>query len=132
MYLIWAGTTTNESLKWSELQADMADGYVFKRALPEDRLVDRKIEPVWTLWPVDSQQIVLRTNDALPPRGSALLGVGEWDQVWKLAAVENIYDLGFKDNWIDVFLPRDHSKHVVIVEQGIRARTISEDSRSQK
>jgi hypothetical protein len=132
MYLIWAGTTTNESQKWSELQADMADGYVFKRALPENRLVDKKIEPAWTLWPVDSQQIVLRTEDALPPRGAVLLGVGEWDQVWKLAAVENIYDLGFKDNWIDVFLPRDHSKHVVIVEQGIRARTVSGDSRSQK
>lgn len=106
VYLIWAGTTTNESMKWSELQADMADGFVFKRALPEDREKDMNIEPAWTLWPVESQQIVLRTTDGQQPRGAKLLGIGEWHRVWKLAAVENLYDLGFKDNLIDIFLPR--------------------------
>lgn len=30
LYLIWAGTTTNENGKWGDWEADMADGCVFK------------------------------------------------------------------------------------------------------
>ena len=118
MYLIWAGTTTNESMKWSELQADMADGCVFKRDLPEGRPKDESVEPVWTLWPVESQQIVLRTTDALAPRGAQALGTGEWDRVWKLAAVENLYDLGFKDNLTDIFLPRHRLPQTDVAGRG--------------
>lgn len=84
----------------------MSDGYVFKRKLPEDRQKDTNYEPTWTPWPVESAQIVLRTEDGLPPRGLDAIGVGEWERVWKLADIENLYDLGFKDNLVDVFLPR--------------------------
>jgi palmitoyltransferase len=118
MYLIWAGTTTNESMKWSELQADMADGCVFKRDLPEGRPKDESVEPVRTLWPVESQQIVLRTTDALAPRGAQARGIGEWDRVWKLAAVENLYDLGFKDNLTDIFLPRHRLPQTDVAGRG--------------
>jgi hypothetical protein len=128
LYLIWAGTTTNESMKWSDLQADMADGYVFKRALPEGRIKEGNTEPAWTLWPVESQQIVLRTKDGLPPRGPKLLGIGEWHRVWKLAAVENLYDLGFKDNLIDVFLPRHRLRPTDVVSQEAKGRALSEDT----
>ncbi|KAL3421620.1 DHHC zinc finger protein [Phlyctema vagabunda] len=105
IYLIWAGTTTNESMKWSDWQAEMSDGYVFKRKMAEDRPRDLSIEPAWTRWPAESEQIVVRTEDGMPPQGAAL-GHGEWEQVLKLAQVENLYDLGFWDNLVDVFWPR--------------------------
>jgi palmitoyltransferase len=105
-YLIWAGTTTNESMKWSDWQAEMMDGYVFKRKLPGDRQQDNNYEPAWTAWPVESEQIVLRTEDGMPPRGAEAIGIGEWERVWKLADIENMYDLGFRDNLMDVFWSR--------------------------
>lgn len=111
LYLIWAGTTTNESMKWSDWEAEMSDGFVFKRKLPEDRQKDPSIEPAWTPWPADSTQIIFRTEDGLPPRGPDAIGVGEWERVWKLADIENLYDLGWKDNLVDVFLPRSKSRY---------------------
>ena len=106
IYLIWAGTTTNESMKWSDWQAEMSDGFVFKRTLPENRQKDTNIESLWNRWPVESQQIVLRTEDGIPPRGAESIGVGQWQRVWKLRDVENLYDLGFWDNLNDVFWSR--------------------------
>jgi hypothetical protein len=106
LYLIWAGTTTNESMKWTDWQAEMTEGYAFKRDLPSDRHKDEAVEPAWTRWPVESEQIVVRTEDGLPPRGPRAIGTGEWQRVWKLADVENLYDLGFWDNLWDVFWPR--------------------------
>jgi len=105
IYLIWAGTTTNESMKWSDWQVEMADGFVFKRKLPENRERDTSVEPAWTRWPVESEQVVVRTLDGLTPIGPRAIGVGEWERVWKLADVENLYDLGFRDNLVDVFWP---------------------------
>lgn len=106
IYLIWAGTTTNESLKWGDWAAEMCDGYVFKRFLPEDRQKNLSIEPEWTRWPADSNQIVLRTEDGGSPIGECAIGEGEWERVWKLADLENLYDLGFWDNAKDVFCAR--------------------------
>ncbi|KAG9240120.1 DHHC palmitoyltransferase-domain-containing protein [Calycina marina] len=103
-YLVWAGTTTNESMKWSDWQAEMCDGFVFKRSLPKDRRKDPRNEPEWTSWPVESEQVVLRTDDGLPPAEN--FGMGEWVRVWKLTNIENLYDLGFKDNLKDVFWRR--------------------------
>lgn len=106
MYLIWAGTTTNESMKWSDWQTEMREGYAFKRGLSTGRQKDEAIEPAWTRWPVESEQIIVRTEDGLPPRGPRAIGVGEWQRVWKLADVENLYDLGFWDNLSDAFWPK--------------------------
>ena len=105
VYLIWAGTTTNESMKWSDWQLEMSDGYVFKRQLPQHRQKDASIEPLNTRWPVESEQILLRHEDPMPPSGTAEVGVGQWERVWQLKDVENLYDLGFWDNLIDVFWP---------------------------
>jgi hypothetical protein len=111
IYLVWAGTTTNESMKWSDLAADMADGYAFKRSLPADRQNDTLVESSWTRWPVESKQILVRTTDGPPASSAGLIGVGEWEQVWRLADVENLYDLGFRDNLKDVFWPRYGMRH---------------------
>lgn len=127
LYLIWAGTTTNESMKWSDWQAEMSDGFVFKRKLAEDRQKDTDIEPTWTPWPVDCAQIVLRTNDGQPPRGPDAIGVGEWERVWKLADIENLYDLGLKDNLIDVFLPRSGYHRHPETRSSLSRRSTSRD-----
>ncbi len=112
IYLIWAGTTTNESMKWSDWSADMAEGYAFKRSLPPNRQKDERTESVWTHWPVESEQVVLRTQDSLPPRGpGAAIGTGDWVRVWRLADVENLYDLGFWSNFKDIFWPQNGFYH---------------------
>lgn len=106
IYLIYCGTTTNESMKWADWAAEMGDGFVFKRKLPADRRKHDTIEPLRTHWPVESEQIILRTEDGLPPVGPLAIGVGNWERVWRLADVENLYDLGFWDNLMDVFWTR--------------------------
>lgn len=93
-------------MKWSDWQAEMNDGFAFKRILPLDRHRNERIEPVWHSWPCDSQQILLRTDDGSPPRLEGNMGVGDWERVWKLKDIENLYDLGFWDNLMDVFFPR--------------------------
>lgn len=105
MWNVWGGVTTNESLKWSDMGEDMTDGIAFKRRIAPGRLKDLRFEPAYTSWPVEAEQIVIRTNDARPPPvdGAGLEGSGEWERVWKLKDVENLYDLGFWDNIADIF-----------------------------
>ncbi|KAI2629919.1 zf-DHHC-domain-containing protein [Hypoxylon sp. NC1633] len=107
MYLIYSGTTTNESMKWQDWQLEMDDGCAFRRSLPFDRPRDPRIEAPWTRWPVEPVQVLVRTEDGAPPNvaSSAELGVGEWERVWRLRDIENLYDLGFWDNLVDVFVP---------------------------
>ncbi|KAG0645995.1 Palmitoyltransferase SWF1 [Hyphodiscus hymeniophilus] len=137
IYLIWAGTTTNESMKWSDWQAEMSDGYVFRRSLPENRQKDTNIESPWTSWPVESQQIILRTEDGMPPRGPEAIGTGDWQRVWKLRDVENLYDLGFWDNLKDVFglrygvRPEQRAQHRLSADNG-NTHTASRDSSGER
>lgn len=117
VYLIWAGTTTNESQKWSDWRDDMQDGYAFIAsraavrqfeaglapgkpgrltdvlglAVPEDE------EPL-VRWPVDSDQIMVRTNDGMPPAGQEHL----WKRNRVLADIDNIYDLGWLMNFVEI------------------------------
>jgi hypothetical protein len=105
IYLIWAGTTTNETMKWSDWEAEMSDGYAWKRKLLTDRVKDERHEPAWTRWPCETQQILLRTENGEAPRGVDDIGVGNWIRVWNLKDVDNLYDLGLWDNLRDVFLP---------------------------
>jgi hypothetical protein len=125
LYLIWAGTTTNESMKWSDWQTEMSDGYVFKREIPSGRQKDLGLEPAWTRWPVESVQIILRTEDGLPPTmaGAGTVGIGDWERVWKLSDLENLYDLGFWDNLKDVVWPRYRFHH--------HANSVVQEARSQ-
>ncbi|KJZ74653.1 hypothetical protein HIM_06003 [Hirsutella minnesotensis 3608] len=106
LYLVYTGTTTNESLKWSVFKEDMDDGYAFRRALPPGRRRDSRTEPPCSRWPLEPAHVLLATTDGQPPTTDAPLpGVGQWERVLKLAHVQNLYDLGFWDNLLDSFLP---------------------------
>lgn len=115
LYLIWAGTTTNESAKWSDWKDDVADGYVFHArrsqipgAPPPVDLGDRP-------WPVDSDQILV-IDDGPPMEGYILASnsnlvdyAGEpdgtidprWEQASSMRDIDNIYDAGFWNNLKD-------------------------------
>lgn len=102
LYLVYCGTTTNESLKWSEWKEDIQDGYAFSRHLPARRNVQG--EPRWTRWPAQPERILITTSDGRPPPPDyAAPGVGEWERIPSLRDVENVYDLGFWDNLKDIF-----------------------------
>ncbi|KAF2149340.1 zf-DHHC-domain-containing protein [Myriangium duriaei CBS 260.36] len=113
VYLVWAGTTTNENSKWDYLGEDMGDGIVwkgkrtevtaYKRRLAESRgEVAKVVEEVHVDWPIETDQVVVTTTDGLPPRGCEHL----YEQVFSLKAVENLYDLGFWDNLMYVLRGR--------------------------
>lgn len=104
VYLIYCGTTTNESMKWQDWQMEMDDGCAFKRALPPRRRKDLRFEAPWTRWPVEPVQVMVRTENGRPPAATSGPGEGDWERVWKLRDVENLYDLGFWDNLVDVFV----------------------------
>ena len=106
LWLVYCGTTTNESMKWADWQIEMDDGFAFKRRMEPGRVKDVSVEPAWTRWPAETEQVLLRTTDGAAPSGDAgYPGVGEWEAVWRLRDVENLYDLGFWDNLVDVFVP---------------------------
>ncbi|KAI9702851.1 MAG: palmitoyltransferase swf1 [Candelina mexicana] len=135
LYLIWAGMTTNESVKWSDLREDIDDGLVLIRrkmgnssAVPADHIItstttrpeyyprewededeeqdclpDEDIEPK-VAWPVSTSQVVVRTyNGGSPPPLSRLQREQGWRRVNGLQEIENIYDLGFWDNFLGIF-----------------------------
>ncbi|KAJ5650632.1 uncharacterized protein N7484_004355 [Penicillium longicatenatum] len=114
-YLVWAGTTTNESAKWSDLKDDVEDGFVFKakRSQIENAppYTDFGDEP----WPVQSDQILV-TDDDPPMEGYVLEAdsnrvhyncTGEvpidsrWRPVHSMNELDNIYDIGFWGNFKD-------------------------------
>jgi len=108
VYLIWAGTTTNETGKWGDLRWDMADGVVWKGersvVYGNGNKVPGGEEDGKPTWPVTSDQVVVRTTDGRPPRGGGMEERGgreAWTRCWTLDEVENIYDLGFWDNLRD-------------------------------
>jgi palmitoyltransferase ZDHHC4 len=131
VHLIWTGMTTNETVKWSDWREDMADGVVFKAKRSEllsaigNEGVDSATKSASNLgggygsaglikrntlgapstikaeWPVDSDQILIRTASGQPP-GNAQYPPDLWKRCWKLNDVDNIYDLGFWDNLLDV------------------------------
>ena len=121
VYLVWAGMTTNESSKWSDLREDVADGLVYKAKRVEVvGWEEREREERRAQWPVRGEWVVVVTRDGeLPgstrrqgqngPAADASVGQGgpTWEKVTSLAQVENVYDLGFWDNLRDVFFNRD-------------------------
>ena len=109
LYLVWAGTTTNESLKWSLYKDDMDDGHAFRRPLAPGRTRDPIAEPPCPRWPVGPEHVLVATTDGKPPaEASRLPGHGEWERVWGLRHVENLYDMGLWDNLADAFV-RDYA-----------------------
>lgn len=116
IYLIWAGMTTNESGKWADLRDDMGDGVVWvgSRDSAEDseevESVGGETDEAGVEWPLRSRKVVIRTRDGAPPIFAAddetASGVvnGSWRRCWRLAELDNIYDLGFWDNLKEVLL----------------------------
>jgi len=110
IYLIWAGTTTNETQKWGDLKLDMADGVVWKGqksvVYKNGTLssLGAEHEPP-TLWPVSSDQVIVRMVDGrapvFGPRQTDAGSNNDWTRCWTLSEVENVYDLGFLDNLRD-------------------------------
>ncbi|KAF4309570.1 Zinc finger DHHC-type palmitoyltransferase protein [Botryosphaeria dothidea] len=63
--------------------------------------------PTATRWPNSPVQVLVRTCDGEPPREvppqlTGLVDEESWKRVWRLADIENIYDLGFWDNLKDI------------------------------
>ncbi|PHH81530.1 hypothetical protein CDD82_547 [Ophiocordyceps australis] len=101
VYLVYSGTTTNESLKWSFFKEDMADGCVFSRPFVSISSTDPSF---CRRWPIQPERIIIATDGEPPPHDSQLPGEGEWERVWSLKNVDNIYDLGLRDNLADAFV----------------------------
>ncbi|KAM3415496.1 Palmitoyltransferase [Cercospora zeina] len=118
LYLVWAGLTTNESVKWSDLKEDLADGYVFRahkhdlrahnRARQQERtrpngsqnpaLNAHDDECATEQFMAISDVVIVRTNNGRPPQGQETL----WTRVWSLSEIDNIYDLGCAQNFAEV------------------------------
>ncbi|CAG8115026.1 unnamed protein product [Penicillium olsonii] len=115
-YLIWAGTTTNETSKWSDWKEDVDDGLVFKtqRSLIFENPLP--MTPHDRMWPVHTDQILVTDED--PPTegcllmsnsnciahrpGSDLPPDPRWKRLHSMKEVDNIYDMGFWNNLRDV------------------------------
>lgn len=127
IYLLWAGMTTNESAKWADWSEAMAAGVVFLGYRRQDTMYHHgrnsttdtpsESEEPPTSWPLESNHILVRTRDGqpptvLPPRIKAVARQADGDddknnafeRIWDLAAVENVYDLGFWDNVCEVLV----------------------------
>jgi hypothetical protein len=95
LYLIWAGTTTNETNKWADWKDDIRDGMIFKAELEEAEVDVGQ-------WPKTSRLCLFRVeqgNTQDLPRG--LL----WFRVKSLTELDNVYDLGAWRNLLDVLFP---------------------------
>ncbi|QDS72283.1 hypothetical protein FKW77_006505 [Venturia effusa] len=121
VYLIWAGMTTNETSKWGDIREDMDDGEVFIAELKNSGLdlasasmsamdgVDYCEESFESAWPQRSRQFLIRTYDGQPPKNvrpqiADLIIHNSWRRTWHLGDVENIYDLGFWGNLVEVLV----------------------------
>lgn len=104
-YLIWAGTTTNETIKWSDWRDDIANGEIMI-ADPDDPN-DIESEPdadePCKDWPRVTTQLFYRVDPA--NRGDLPRGI-IWRRVEGLTEIDNIYDLGWRKNFGDVLWPR--------------------------
>lgn len=119
VYLIWAGMTTNETSKWADWRDDITDCLVFRSERATARndagQRDQILEPPVD-WPISStQQLVSSDNGQAPqdPVTSTSAHAGplskdqttekpRWRQVQSLDEIDNLYDLGFWDNLMDV------------------------------
>ena len=65
-------------------------------------------EPL-TTWPLESRHILVRTLNGQPPQNlpsriQSVAEEGSFERVWNLSAVENVYDLGFWDNIMEILI----------------------------
>ncbi len=119
VYLIWAGMTTNETSKWADWRDDITDGLVFRSERPtacnDGGRRDQDVEP-FVEWPISSTQQLVSSDDGQAPEDLAIstgthVGASSrnkisekprWRRVQSLDEIDNLYDLGFWDNLMDV------------------------------
>lgn len=115
-YLVWAGTTTNESSKWAEVKDDVADGLVFRSTQRDINGEATSVGRSPRSWPGRSAQILIFTDGHPPtegltfsPASGGVIQEGKpdgqldrrWTRVRSMRDVDNIYDIGFWDNLRD-------------------------------
>ncbi|KAL7273688.1 palmitoyltransferase swf1 [Rhizina undulata] len=122
LYLIWAGTTTNESFKWSDWRGNIYNGEIMiadpdsdpeettrNNRLPDSGRrsdfdqVDFDDEEMCRHWPRRSKQFLVRVDPARP--GSDLPRGFLWRRVEALEEIDNVYDLGWRENLKRVLWP---------------------------
>ena len=108
VYLVWAGTTTNETSKWADWRDDIADGIVFTmESSKKQEARDTEIEP-FVDWPISSTQRLVRNEDYDPHRpwmnghDEQSIRDGSLRRVKGMDEIQNIYDLGFWENLQDM------------------------------
>lgn len=117
-FLVWRGTTTNESSKWADWNDDVADGLVFRSERDTKRATNRLfapwIEPVVD-WPISSSQLLIVRENGQPPDGpteedeatsTSPVEISSaprtpWKRLRDISEIDNLYDLGFWDNIMD-------------------------------
>ncbi|KAF3905275.1 hypothetical protein ABW21_db0206223 [Orbilia brochopaga] len=98
-YLLWAGTTTNETFKWADWKEDIAAGEVWMARDPSrnpytGRWLAATRGPLNAHnWPVQTDKIIYRITN--PDEMDYLDKHLVWNKVESLEEVENIYDIGF-------------------------------------
>jgi hypothetical protein len=100
-YMIWAGATTNESGKWSDMQLDVNDGHVYMKPLAMNRKINSAEQPKNCKWPAKATYQALHVSDM-----QNITDQREWQKIPAKFDFDNIYDIGFLRNLGDVFLPR--------------------------
>ncbi|KAF8456081.1 DHHC palmitoyltransferase-domain-containing protein [Kalaharituber pfeilii] len=122
VYLVWAGTTTNETFKWSDWSEDISTGEIYIADLLPFTPVSSTTHPS-SLHNIPHPSLP-NTNPALNPPSSncypttaapltpseiqALIEPPDvkWRQAEGLKEVENLYDLGFVENMRMVIWPK--------------------------
>ena len=131
-YLVWAGCTTNETAKWTDLREDVWDNLVWKARIadvkaeypgplderivydPEHYLDQSKTngrKPRWANGK-EADWWVIRTKQGEPPKRWQLTEDGKqetviderWIEVRNMKEVDNMYDLGVRANFQDTVL----------------------------
>lgn len=104
LYLVWAGMTTNETAKWGGLGDEISDGTVWvARRVGKGSGAGDEGGFERTIWPLESDQIVVIRRDGQPPAALQLDHVDDetWVRVESLREVDNVYDAGFLTNLKD-------------------------------
>lgn len=141
VYLMWAGTTTNETAKWADMREDVWDRLVWRAKIDDVRMeypgpLDESIvydpnhwrdqssrqgrRPTWAGGRSAEWWIIRTKNGSQPTRWKAVAGSQDkfdeviderWDKVETLKEIDNLYDLGFLENAKDALLVSRHSEN---------------------
>lgn len=128
IYLIWAGTTTNETAKWSDMREDIWDRLVWRAKIEDVKTeypgpLDERIvydakhyrdqssmrgrAPTWASGRKAEWWLIRTKNGAHPTRWQPTMGDRgkseevidkRWTKVGDLKEIDNLYDLGFWEN----------------------------------